>query len=302
MQLLITGGTGFVGSHAKAHFLAQGHEVTLLGTRPAPEGIEGSRCRYIQADTTEPGEWQQAVGQADLILNLAGRTIFRRWTRRYKAQIRDSRIRTTQNLVDALKPGRPAVLISTSAVGYYGDGGDAELTEEAPRGDDFLAALARDWEAAAMEAVAKGARVVITRFGIVMGRGGSLAKMVPAFRAFMGGPLGTGQQWFPWIHMEDLVAGLDFLYRHPELNGVFNLCGPHPVRNRAFAQQLGKALDRPAVVPVPTLALKLMMGELADTLLASQRALPAKLLAAGFQFKYPHLDTALADLLATAAD
>lgn len=298
MKVLITGGSGFVGSHAKVHFLAQGHGVTLVGSRPTPGDMDHERCRYIQADTAEPGQWQQAAGEADLIINLAGRTIFKRWSDKYKEQIRASRILTTRHLVDALPDGNQTVLISASAVGYYGDGGEAVLTETSETGNDFLAALARDWEAEAMRAAAKGVRVVIARFGIVLGRdGGALASMLPAFRSFVGGPLGSGKQWFPWIHMDDLLGAFDFLMGRQELHGPFNVCAPNPVRNKEMAQRLGKALGRPAKISVPAMALKLMAGELAGALLASQRAIPAKLLATGYQFRYPDLEAALADLL-----
>jgi uncharacterized protein len=302
MKVFITGGTGFVGSHARAHYLDQGHEVAYVGSRSAPDRIDHERSRYIRADTTEPGDWQKAAGEADLILNLAGRTIFRRWSERYKARIRDSRILTTRNLVAALPAGSRAVLVSTSAVGYYGDGGEAVLTETSAVGNDFLGRLARDWEAEAMQAAGKGARVVIARFGIVLGRGGgALASMLPAFRFFVGGPMGSGRQWFPWIHIDDLIGAMDFLHRRADLHGPFNLCGPNPVRNKEMARLLGKALGRPAIIPVPAMALKLMMGEMAGALLASQRAIPAKLLAAGYHFNYPDMEGALTDLLGRPA-
>jgi uncharacterized protein len=195
------------------------------------------------------------------------------------------------------------VLISTSAVGYYGDCGEAVITEQNAIGDDFLASLAKAWEAEAMRAADKGVRVVIARFGIVLGQdGGALASMVPAFRSFVGGPLGSGKQWFPWLHIHDLLAACDFLYGRADLHGAFNFCSPNPVRNREMAQTLGSVLHRPAMVPVPTMALKLMLGELAGALLASQRAVPAKLLAAGFEFKYPELAGALKDILGSSAD
>jgi hypothetical protein len=296
MHVLITGGTGFVGRHLADRFLGQGHAVTLIGSRAATES-SGS-CRILQADTTQPGDWQQAVAEADLIVNLAGRTLFHRWSEDYKQQMYASRIRTTQNLVDALPGGRRTVLVSTSAVGYYGDGGDALLTESAPGGNDFLARLSVDWESAAQGAVAKGARVVLARFGIVLeARGGALAKMLPAFRMFAGGPLGSGRQWFSWIHMADLLAAIEFLAGRDDLAGPFNLCAPHPVRNRDLARTLGSVLGRPAVMPVPALALRLVMGEMAGVLLAGQQVEPERLLAAGFQFKYPHLEGALSDLL-----
>jgi uncharacterized protein len=303
MKIFITGGTGFVGGHAKTHFLEQGHAVTVVGTRSSPEGMDHARCRYVQADTTEAGDWQAEAAEADLILNLAGRTIFRRWSESYKGKIRDSRIKTTRHLVDALPTDSKAVLISTSAVGYYGDCGEAVITEQNAIGDDFLASLAKAWEAEAMRAADKGVRVIIARFGIILGHdGGALASMVPAFRSFVGGPLGTGKQWFPWLHIHDLLAAYDFLYGRADLQGAFNFCSPNPVRNREMAQTLGSVLHRPAVMPVPTMALKLMLGELANALLASQRAVPAKLLAAGFEFKYPELADALTDILGSAAD
>lgn len=299
MQVVITGGTGFVGTHLSARLLDGGHEVTAIGTRDAEKVPERPQFRYLQADTCEPGPWQEAAAQADLLVNLAGRTIFHRWSPKYKQQIYDSRILTTRHLVAAMESSPKSILISASAVGFYGDCGDSELTETSPRGQGYLADISRDWEAEALAAGDKGARVVVTRFGIVLGdQGGALATMLPAFRSFVGGPLGSGRQWFPWIHIDDLLAALDFLISQPDLHGVFNLCAPNPVRNSEMARALGSALGRPAKVPMPSMALKLMLGELASVLLASQRTLPSRLVDAGFQFRYPLLDGALADLLA----
>ncbi len=298
MQVLITGGTGFVGRHLARGFLDQGHAVTLVGSSYGEHGACAGACRTLQADTSRPGNWQQSAAEADLIINLTGRTIFKRWTPRYKQQIYDSRILTTRNIVAALPPGRSVVLVSTSAVGYYGDGRDALLPETAPAGNDFLARLSVDWEQAALGALAKGARVVLARFGIVLAAdGGALAKMLPPFRLFAGGPIGSGRQWFPWIHMADLVAAIEFLAGRGDLSGAFNLCSPQPVTNRELAQALGHSLGRPAIMPTPGLALKLLMGEMAGVLLAGQRAVPERLTAAGFQFQFPRLDQALADLL-----
>jgi len=300
MEIFITGGTGFVGQHLCRHFLTGGHHVTLTGTRAAPATAADERCRYIQADTARPGNWQAEVGRSDLVVNLAGRTIFQRWTRRYKQQIRDSRVLTTRNVVDALGEETRAVLISASAVGFYGNDPDTVLTETAPAGDDFLAEVAQAWEAEALRATGKGARVALTRFGIILGaEGGALASMLPAFRRFAGGPVGSGKQWLPWIHIADVLAAITYLADHPELDGAFNLCSPEPVRNRELAKTLGAVIGRPAVVPAPALALKLILGgELAEVLLSGQRAVPARLLEAGFQFKYTDLESALTDLLA----
>jgi uncharacterized protein (TIGR01777 family) len=298
MKVLIIGGTGFIGSHLAQAVCGAGHAVTVVGSRPAPAGNAKEAFDRIQADTTRTGPWQEAVAQSDLIVNLAGRTISHRWTERYKQQIYDSRILTTRHLVNALPNPCRSALISASAVGYYGDGGETELHENAPAGNDFLAGLAKDWEAAALAASAKGARVVIARFGIVLGReGGALAAMLPAFRKFMGGPLGSGRQWFPWVHIRDLVAAIRFLADHADLSGPFNLCAPHPVRNAELARSLGRVLGRPAKMAAPAFMLKMMFGELADALLASQRAVPVRLLAAGFNFGFNELDAALSDLI-----
>jgi len=298
MKTLITGGTGFVGRYLTSHFLEQGHQVTVIGTRERLCSFDSTRCTYLQADTAQTGDWQRAVAQSDLIVNLTGRTIFKRWTRRYRRQIYDSRILTTRHIVSALPEQSDTILINTSAVGYYGDGGEQTLTEASANGNDFLAGLAKDWEVEALKAVAKGVRVVLPRFGIVLGAdGGALANMLPAFRRFAGGPLGSGKQWFPWIHIDDLVGALQFLVDHDDLKGPFNLCSPEPIRNGEFAKKLGKTLGRPAAVAVPRLALKLALGEVAEVLLAGQRALPAALLAAGFEFRYVDAAQALEELL-----
>jgi hypothetical protein len=298
MRVAITGGSGFVGTHLSRHLLNAGHEVLSFGTRPTYRRIDHPAFTYRSADTTRPGDWQQGIADAEVIYNLAGRTIFQRWTKRYKQQIYDSRILTTQHLVAALPEDSRKILVSTSAVGYYGDCGDAELTESSPLGNDFLAELSRDWEAQAMAAETKGACVVVARFGIVLGTdGGALAKMVPAYRSFVGGPLGDGQQWFPWIHMNDLVGALEFLAFTENLSGPFNLTAPNPVRNKALAAALGRVLGRPAIMPAPAFMLKLAMGELADVLLASQRALPAELLKAGYGFTFPRIEAALENLV-----
>lgn len=298
MQVLITGGTGFVGGHVIPRLQSSGHSVAAIGTRAESRLSSQRSFQYIQADTTRPGAWQEAVAQADLIFNLAGRTIFRRWSTRYKQVIESSRIETTRRIVDALPDHSQAVLVSASAVGYYGDGGDEVLTEASAGGKDFLARLAGDWEAVAEQAAAKSVRVVTARFGVVLGAdGGALAAMLPAFRSGVGGPVGSGRQWLPWIHIDDLVSALLFLAGHGDLQGPFNLCSPHPVSNKDFARALGSVLGRPAVMPAPAFALKLALGEMADVVLASQRVVPAKLLAAGFEFRYPLLEDALAALL-----
>ncbi|MBW2369065.1 MAG: TIGR01777 family oxidoreductase [Deltaproteobacteria bacterium] len=297
MKIFITGGLGFVGKNLSRFLLEKGHHVIATGTRDIPDSISNERFEYIQADTTETGDWQAAAAQVDVVVNLAGRSIFKRWDDRYKKQLRDSRILTTRNIVDALEDGKTSVLCSTSAVGYYGDRADDILMESEPPMPDFLGNLSLDWEAEALGAEKKGVRVVLPRFGMVLGRGGgALAKMLPAFKSFVGGPLGSGKQWFPWIHMADVLGGLNFLIETAECRGPFNLCSPAPIRNRDFSATLGKVLGRPAVMPVPSFMIRLVMGELGGVLLSSQRAVPHNLLEAGYRFRFADLPAALADL------
>jgi uncharacterized protein (TIGR01777 family) len=211
-----------------------------------------------------------------------------------KTEIRESRILTTRHVVQGLPSGKPVVLISASGVGFYGNRGDDVLTEDAPAGNDFLAGLSKDWERAALAAAEKGARVVLTRLGVVLGKGGgAMAKMIPAFKFFVGGPIGSGRQWFPWIHMEDLSAAMLFLIDRPEISGPVNLCAPEPVTNRDLAGALGRALNRPAVMPAPAFMVRMALGEFADVLLGSQRAVPQKLLQHHFDFRHPDIRSAV---------
>lgn len=298
MKILITGGSGFVGRHLVQFFLQRGDQVVAMGRRADDGRFAADRYRYIQADTTVPGRWQTEVTDTEVVVNLAGQTIFNRWSKPYKQQIYDSRILTTRHLAEAVASDREVVFCSTSAVGFYGDRGDDRLGENEPTGTDFLARVARDWEAAALGARDRGARVIQTRFGLVLGAdGGALAKMVPAFRALAGGSMGSGGQWVPWIHIHDLVAAMAHIIDRSDITGPVNVCAPHPVRNRDMAKSLGRVLNRPAIMPAPAFALRLAMGELASVLLVSQRAIPEALAASGFAFQFTDLDAALADLL-----
>ncbi len=297
MKIAITGASGFVGTALTRLLLNAGHVVTGLGTSTSHPLQSVAHFTWVSADTTLAGKWQASVSQADAVVNLAGRTIFKRWSRAYKAQIVDSRILTTRNIANAMD-GEDKILISASAVGFYGSRGDQTLTERSTPGNDFLARLSVDWEEAALEAEKQGARVAIMRFGVVLGTGGgALAQMLPAFRMFAGGPLGSGRQWFSWIHMADLLAAIQFLLDCENARGPYNFCAPGAVRQKDFARSLGTALDRPAVVPAPSLALRLMMGEVAGVLLASQKVRPDRLIADGFAFRFADVDSALADLV-----
>lgn len=298
MKIFITGGSGFVGTYLSNFLLDKGCHVTALGTRPR-HGLQGkNNFRYIAADTTQTGAWQDELQTMDAAINLAGKTIAKRWTKRYKEKIYKSRILSTRNLVDAL-PQRPEfTLCSTSAVGYYGNRAEDILREDTPPGNDFLADIAADWEAEARHAQDRGVRLALCRFGMVLGRGGgALAKMMPAFRYFIGGPLGNGSQWFPWIHMQDLVSALLFILALPDINGPVNLTAPSPIRNRDLARILGRLLKRPAAMNVPAFMLQMMMGELGRSMLYSQRVVPDKLTTHGFQFKFPEIESALEDLI-----
>ena len=297
MKIAIAGASGFVGSALVRFLLDKGHTVSGMGTSPAHplQGVPG--FTWIRADTTLPGAWQAAINDADAVINLAGRTIFKRWSRTYKAKIVNSRVQTTRHIVAAMSGG-PGVLLSTSAVGYYGDRGDEPLTEASTPGTDFLARVAVDWESEAREAEKAGVRVAIMRFGVVLGRGGgALARMLPGFRSFAGGPVGSGRQWFAWIHLADLMAAAAFLLHSDGARGAYNFCAPGIVRQKAFARALGGVLGRPAVVPLPSLPLRVVLGEVAGVLTASQNAIPRRLLDAGFVFRYGDVHAALADLV-----
>ena len=298
MHLFISGATGFVGSYLSRFFLEGGHQVTATGTRATPQHLDQMGFHYLRADTTVPGPWQDALQEADVVVNLAGKGIFKRWTRRYKRQIYNSRILTTRNIVDALAADSKVVLISTSAVGYYGDRGDEVVTELEPPADDFLGRVAVDWEKEALAASDKGARVVLARFGVVMGKGGgALQQMLPAFKLFAGGPVGTGKQWFPWVHIHDVATAMRFLIDHEALNGAFNVTAPEPLRFAQLAATIGKQLHRPACLKTPGFMLKLTLGEMAGTLLASQRVVPRRLIDSVYVVQFPRLDGAIEDLL-----
>ena len=301
MRVFMTGGTGFVGSALTERLTEQGHAVTLLTrkikkSRPVPRGVS-----VVEGDPMESGSWQGKVPDHDVIINLAGASIFSRWTDAEKRLIRDSRIQTTTHLVNALEPrtGMKTTLLSTSAVGYYGFHGDEALNEDTPPGKDFLAGVARDWEMAASKATAFGVRVALCRFGIVLGSGGgALGEMVPIFKKGLGSALGSGKQWFSWIHQMDLVRIFLFLMEHEDLSGPFNCTAPEPVRNRALTKALAKVLERPSIMPsVPGFLIRMVKGEFGNVLLKGQRVMPEKLLSSGFQFEYPNIVGALQDLL-----
>lgn len=300
MRVFMTGGTGFVGSCLAERFAQAGHEVIVL-TRSAARSNMPGVTGFVEGDPKKPGPWQEIVRESDVVINLAGVSIFTLWTDKARREIMDSRLLATRNVAEAMRAAkRPMVLLSASAVGYYGGRlDDATLGEDSPAGDDFLAKVARSWEAEARRAESADVRVVLCRFGIVLGRnGGALSKMLPAFKKFMGSPLGTGKQWFPWIHEEDLFRIMLFLGEKSTISGPVNCVAPHPIRNEEMTRVVAKTLRRPIVMPaVPSFVLKKTLGEFGDVLLKGQRAAPAKFLEAGFQFRFPTFQEALRELL-----
>jgi uncharacterized protein (TIGR01777 family) len=298
MKVLITGGVGFVGTQLSIRLLEKGHSVTTVDRSAQPRDYTPEGVRYVSADTTIKGPWQEEVARQDAIINLAGASILGRWNKKRKKLLYDSRVLTTKNVVEAIPNESGAISCSTSAVGYYGFRQDEELTEADAPGDDFLAGLCVDWEREAQRAGDRGTRVVITRFGIVLGKtGGALGQMIPAFKKFVGGPLGSGKQWFSWIHMEDLLQAFLFVLDRDVLKGPVNFCAPNPVRNKDLAKALGKVLSRPSFIKTPALTLRLALGEFGSVLLEGQKALPAKLLKHGFEFRYPKIGEALEEVI-----
>jgi len=299
MKVFMTGGTGFVGTYLSRELAQAGHAITILSRRAHPSAPARAGISFLTGDPTREGPWMAAVPEHDWIINLAGASIFDRWTEARKKEIMESRERTTRNLVAALAAGdRRQLFCSTSAVGIYGPRGEEELTEDSPTETGFLGELAKTWEAEALKAQDLGMRVVVTRFGVVLGRnGGALSQMAPLFKKFIGGPIGSGGQWFSWIHQADLARAFRFIQENPQISGPVNFTAPNPVRNRDLARALGRVLHRPSFMPTPAFMLRLVLGEFADTLLTGQKVLPKRLLDAGFKFEFPTVDAALADLL-----
>jgi len=305
MRITVTGATGLIGRALLAALAAQGAQVTVLTRDP-----ERARAT-LGGDDEDDGAaaplalpWQleaepapvEALSGRDAVVHLAGETVAQRWSERAKRAIRDSRVLGTSNLIAGLERAdpRPGVLVCSSAVGYYGPHGEEPLDEDAPAGGDFLAQACAAWEQAAAGAVALGMRVVQLRTGVVLDAGGgALGKMLPAFRLGVGGPVASGRQYISWIHRDDVVGMTLAALADERWRGAVNATAPEPVCNRDFARALGRALGRPALLPVPALALRLLYGDMAEIVTTGARAMPAKALVLGYQFRQPQLEQAL---------
>jgi hypothetical protein len=299
MKVALTGASGFLGPVLVQRLLERGHGVHVLARDVKralgrlPQGVSGSFF-----DATSPLA-PDALGGAEAVVHLAGEPVAQRWTEAARQRIRDSRVVGTRLLVEALKAaGTVRHFVSASAIGYYGaDRGADPLTESSSPGDDFLAGVCRAWEAEALEAAA-GIRTVLPRIGVVLHpEGGALKQMLPLFRLGLGGKMGSGRQYLSWVHREDTVGLLLFALEHPELSGPMNVTAPEPATNADFSRALGAALHRPAVVPVPSFALKLAVGKMSEAVLGGQRVLPRRAQEAGYRFQYPTLPEALRSLL-----
>ena len=301
MHILITGGSGLIGRALIANLTRDGNEVIILSRRPEriiglPAGVS---AKWWDGHTTEG--WRSLVDGVDAIINLAGESISSgRWTKQRKRRILESRLNAGRAIVQAVEaaPRKPRVVIQASGVGYYGPCGDEEITEETPSGHDFLAQVAVEWEASTAPLETLGVRQVVIRTGVVLSTaGGALPRMLLPFRLFAGGRLGSGRQWFPWIHIADEVGAIRFLIENETASGPFNLTAPTPLSNAEFSHLLGERLRRPVLMPTPGFALRLIFGEMATILLDGQRVIPRHLLQLGFTFQFLEAGSALRDLL-----
>ncbi len=305
MKIVIAGASGLIGRHLTNALLRAGHTITCLTTRPvAPNQTTDPAFVKVHWDGTTAGDWIRSLDVAGAVINLSGQSLSSgRWTETRKQSLRSSRLNSTRSLVEAIRTSRkkPSVLINASAVGYYGPVESGDVAEDSPAGTDFLASLCAEWEREAMAAEPLGVRTVTIRSGVVLDPGGgALRRLVLPFRLFVGGPLGNGAQWLPWIHREDQVRAILFAIERTELSGPVNLVAPDVVTMSEFSRTLGRVLRRPSIMSVPGFALRILLGEMATIVLTGQRAVPRKLLQAGFRFLHPTLPEALSSLLQPA--
>jgi uncharacterized protein (TIGR01777 family) len=301
MKIAIVGATGFVGSRLVEQLQAQGDEVLILTRNPGKATSRFPQAQVIGYNPLTSGAWQKSISGCDAVVNLAGEPIAeKRWTPAQKKIILESRQLGTQKIVEAISQAdvKPKVLINASAIGYYGTSETAKYNETSPAGTDFLAEVCTAWETAAQAVKTSGTRLVILRLGIVLGEnGGALGKMLTPFSAFVGGPIGSGKQWFSWIHRDDVVKLIVSAIINSKIEGVYNATAPNPVTMQDFSQTLGAVMNRPSWLPVPDFALEAMLGEGAIVVLQGQQVVPTQTLAEGFKFQYSTLQPALAAIL-----
>ncbi|HEY9638517.1 MAG TPA: TIGR01777 family oxidoreductase [Coleofasciculaceae cyanobacterium] len=300
MKVAITGATGFVGNRLVERLQAQGHQPLILTRNRAAALRAFPKLEVVAYTPTQSGSWQEAIALCDAVVNLAGEPIAQtRWTEKEKQEIFDSRKLGTQKVVEAIVQAnpKPKVLVNASAIGYYGTSETATFDETSSPGNDFLAEVCQAWEAQAQKVKDAGVRLVILRLGIVLGNGGALAKIIPPFKLFAGGPLGTGRQWFSWIHRDDLVNLILEALTRSDMEGVFNATAPNPIRMSEFCQAVGEVLNRPSWLPVPSFVPELLLGEGAKVVLEGQQVLPKRTTSQGFDYQYPTVKQALDEIL-----
>ncbi|MBD2243428.1 TIGR01777 family oxidoreductase [Nostoc sp. FACHB-888] len=306
MKVAITGATGFVGSLLVQRLHAQGHKIVVLTRKTAfaKKVFPSEAFPNVEIVANTPnasGSWQSVIASCDGVVNLAGEPIGEgRWTPERKQEILNSRKLGTQKIVEAIANAnpKPTVLINASAIGYYGTSETATFDETSLSGNDFLAQVCQAWETEARKVKDAGVRLVILRFGIVLGNGGALGKMIPPFKLFAGGPIGSGRQWFSWIHVDDLVSLILEALTKPEIEGVYNATAPNPVRMADLSQALGQVMNRPSWLPVPGFAIEALLGDGAMVVLEGQQVLPKRTVQTGFEYKHPNLQSALRQILA----
>jgi uncharacterized protein len=304
MKIVITGATGLVGSRLVEKFQQAGHQILVFTRNPnkAQKLFPASvfpQLEVVQYTPQESGDWQQKVSGCDAVINLAGEPIAERWTPQHKQAIMESRQLGTRKLVEAIAMAsqKPQVLVSGSAIGYYGTSETATFDENSPSGNDFLAQVCQNWEAEAQKVTEFGVRLVILRFGIVLANGGALGKMIGPFKMFAGGPIGSGKQWFSWIHRDDLVNLIFQATERADMSGVYNATSPNPVSMGKLCQTLGEVMNRPSWLPVPDFVLEILLGDGAIVVLQGQQVLPQKTQATGFNYQYSELKPALAEIV-----
>ncbi|MDB9315061.1 TIGR01777 family oxidoreductase [Spirulina sp. CS-785/01] len=305
MKVAVTGGTGFVGQRVVEKLEKRGDEIILFTRSPekAMKVFPKNNFSHVTAVAYTPkesGEWQNAVSGCDGVVNLAGESLSEgRWTENRKREIIASREVGTQKLVEAIDKAesKPSVLVNASAIGYYGTSETATFDESSPPGNDFLAEVCKRWEGAAEKVKNTGVRLAILRFGIVLGNGGAIAKLIPPFKLYAGGPIGSGKQWFSWVHREDVVNLILHSLDNPDMAGVYNATAPHPVRMQQFCDTLGRVMNRPSWLPVPGFVIETLLGDGAVVVLEGQEVLPKATQKSGFEFQYSHVKDAITSIV-----